>query len=72
MRSGYVYMGFGYLGGAGIAGDYWSRSGVASSTAYRLYFNASDAFPSGGPYARYGGFSLRCLQEYWTIVVFIG
>ena len=59
VRSGNVNMGNGFLRNAGINGNYWSRSGVASTTAYNLNFNASGVNPSNGPNNRYNGFSLR-------------
>ena len=63
MRSGYVHVNYGYLRTVGINGYYWSHSGILVTNAYLLTFDASEAYPSRGPYNRYYGFSLRCLQE---------
>ncbi len=63
VRSGHVYMGYGFLRGVGMDGRYWSHSGVALPTAYYLLFGAGGVNPSDGPFTRYYGFSLRCLQE---------
>ncbi len=63
MRSGSTYIGRGYSWFAGVYGDYWSYSGGGSTTAYYLYFDAIELNLSVNPSFRYGGFSLRCLQE---------
>ena len=66
VRSGGVNLSYGSLRGFGFDGYGWSSISVAftsvtSATAYYLNFNASGVYPSHGPYARWGGFPIRCL-----------
>ncbi len=70
MRSGYVIIYYaGRLGGASLAGNYWSRDvakfssavGGDAATAYYLRFNASSIYPSDGGANHWYGFHLRCL-----------
>ena len=63
MRSGNVYLPYGYLGGAGTNSYYWSHSGYIYPDTFYFRFYVLDVNPLGGPSARYHGFSLRCLQE---------
>ncbi len=72
VRSGYVNLpgvSGATLRNAGIDGYGWSSrasstrsDGAAIPSAYNLAFGPSDVNPSGGPYERLYGFSLRCLS----------
>ena len=63
VRSGVVYLNESYLVYAGVYGLYWSSTASSSiSSAYRLHFDSGNVYPTGY-HARYGGRSLRCLQE---------
>ena len=63
VRSGDVYLYYGYLRAAGSYGSFWSASGLATTTAFRLSFDDSVVLSSYGPHDRHQSFSLRCLQE---------
>ncbi len=62
MRSGFIYLPYGYLLQAGLRSYDYASSG-ASRYAFHMVFDASGVVPSNGPYDRHYGFSLRCLQE---------
>ncbi len=63
VRSGGVSIDSGVLYNAGVGGFYWSSTATSSaSTAYGLYFNASDVYPSGYN-SRWVGRSLRCVAD---------
>ncbi len=65
MRSGYTDVSYSYLRDAGHLNYSWSPSSNADTLrAYNLRINDLEVFSSAGPFTRYLGFSLRCLQEY--------
>ncbi len=64
VRSGYTDVSYSYLRDAGHLNYSWSPSSNADTLrAYNLRINDLEVFSSAGPFTRYLGFSLRCLQE---------
>lgn len=69
VRSGHLYLAnsAGTFRTAGFNGIYWSSRAAAytsstSATAYYLQVEPSAVKPSNGPFHRFLGFSLRCLD----------
>ena len=60
VRSGYVYLSYGYVSNVGEYGRAWSRTPKSSTHAYYLGMHPTYVNPSDY-YIRYGGFPLRCL-----------
>ena len=58
VRGGYVDPGD-ILGGASLAGFYWSSVSYNNHYTYYLTFNSSSILPSYNNY-RYNGYSIRC------------
>ena len=65
VRSGFVGLGSGFLGGFDASYGWSSLSvvftSVTSATACNLGLNASGVAPSNGPNFRWFGFPIRCL-----------
>ncbi len=66
MRSGRIvfYPGVNTLGLSGEGSDYWSICASPNAViVYFLGFGKNSVGPSNDHYARYSGFSLRCLAS---------
>ena len=59
VRSGGVYLDYGYVNYVGERGYPWSRTAKSSRSAYYLWMTSTDVNPSGY-YSRWNGFPLRC------------
>lgn len=62
MRSGYVYLGNGYLRNIGYNGYYWPTTSGDPTAAYFLNFYLSDVYPTSLS-NRFLGLSARCLAS---------
>ncbi len=63
LRSGVADTSFGLVRTVGLTAYYWPHSGGFAPNAYFFNFDARDVNAAHSPYARFLGFSLRCLQE---------
>ncbi len=63
-RSGVIHLGHGFLRNTGASNNYWIKvSAAAIYSAYNLVIMAEEIAPSQN-YARWHGFSIRCLANY--------